>query len=219
MIRSARPVTEGVDWWRALMCGAWLSLSFVSLACRGHVSQKPPVRVIRDMTQQVHLLPQAALSEATTSKNKSLWLAGTVAVEEPVAIGPFETGKTDKGFIARAPIAVDTQTVTRGKERFNIHCSGCHDQAGTGQGAIAQRGFPEPIDLASDNTRHMTDGELFSIITNGVRNMPAWGDKIPVEDRWPIVVWVRVLQRSQHALIAEVQPIRDGDILPEEASQ
>jgi hypothetical protein len=46
--------------------------------------------------------------------------------------------------------------------------------------------------------------------------MPPMGEQIPVSDRWPIVVWVRVLQRSQHALVAEVQPIHLSDILPQE---
>ena len=203
---------------QVLVSCACTILSLLSFGCRGHVSRKSPVRVIRDMTQQAHVLPQVALSEVSTSKNKLPWLVGTVAVEEPLELGPFETGRNDKGFIARAPIAVDAQLVARGKERFDIYCSGCHDQAGTGQGVIAQRGFPGPIELASDNTRRMTDGEIFSIITNGVRNMPAMGDQIPAADRWPIVVWLRVIQRSQHALIAEVRPISKDDIIAEEAS-
>ena len=206
------------SWRRVILSGLSVSWVLLSLGCRGHISKKPPVRVIRDMTQQAHLLPQAALSEATTSKTQSPWLAGTLAVEDPVELGPFEMGQTEKGLIARAPIAVDNRVTARGKERFNIYCGGCHDQAGTGQGMVAQRGFPGPIELALDNTRRMTDGEMFSIITSGVRNMPAMGDQIPVADRWPIVIWVRVIQRSQHALVAEVEPVHNIDILPEEAS-
>jgi mono/diheme cytochrome c family protein len=176
------------------------------------------VRLIRDMTQQAHLLPQVAPSEVKTSISQMGWLAGTVAAEEPTELGPLETGKTGSNFVARAPIAVDDRVVARGQERFNIYCSPCHDKAGTGQGIIAQRGFPGPIDLASDNTRRMTDGEVFSIITNGVRNMAALGEQVPIADRWPIVTWVRVLQRSQHAALADVDPPQGSSILPAEVN-
>jgi mono/diheme cytochrome c family protein len=129
-----------------------------------------------------------------------------------------ETGKIGNSFVARAPIAVDDRVIARGQERFNIYCSPCHDKAGTGQGTVVQRGFPGPIDLASDNTRQMTDGELFSIITNGIRNMAALGEQVPVPDRWPIVTWVRVLQRSQHAALADIEPSHSRNILPVEVN-
>jgi len=195
---------------------ACLTIGLSLSACRGHVSKKQPVRLIRDMTQQAHLLPQAAPSEVTTSNTQLGWLTGTVAVEEPVELGSLETGKAGNSFVARAPIVVDDRVIARGQERFNIYCSPCHDKAGTGQGTIAQRGFPGPIDLASDNTRHMTDGELFSIITNGVRNMASLGEQLPISDRWPIVTWVRVLQRSQHAAMADIEPSQNTNILPAE---
>jgi mono/diheme cytochrome c family protein len=42
-------------------------------------------------------------------------------------------------------------------------------------------------------------GELFSEISNGVRNMPGYARQISVEDRWAILLYVRALQRSQGA--------------------
>ncbi len=49
-------------------------------------------------------------------------------------------------------------------------------------------------------------GHLFNTITNGVRNMPAYGPQIAVEDRWAIVAYVRALQRSQSATVEDVPP-------------
>jgi hypothetical protein len=43
----------------------------------------------------------------------------------------------------------------------------------------------------------MPDGQLFATIGNGVRNMPAYGAQIPVQDRWAIVSFVRALQLAQ----------------------
>ena len=50
----------------------------------------------------------------------------------------------------------------------------------------------------------MTDGEIFDTITHGKVLMGAYGPNIAVEDRWAIVAWIRVLQRSQLATIEDV---------------
>jgi mono/diheme cytochrome c family protein len=143
---------------------------------------------------------------------------GPSQLRKPRSLALCKREGLEDAFVARAPIAVDDRVIARGQERFNIYCSPCHDKAGTGQGTVVQRGFPGPIDLASDNTRHMTDGELFTIITNGIRNMAALGEQVPISDRWPIVTWVRVLQRSQHATMADVEPSQKTNILPPEVN-
>jgi mono/diheme cytochrome c family protein len=48
------------------------------------------------------------------------------------------------------------------------------------------------------------DGHLYLVITNGIRNMPSYRSQISVEDRWAIVAYIRALQRSQHASVADV---------------
>jgi hypothetical protein len=40
----------------------------------------------------------------------------------------------------------------------------------------------------------MPDGEVFNIISNGIRNMPSYKEQIPVADRWHIVAYMRQLQ-------------------------
>ena len=104
------------------------------------------------------------------------------------------------------PAVVDEVLARRGQQRFDIYCAPCHDRAGSGHGMVVQRGFPLPIDLASDRARGLSDQQLFDTISHGVRNMPAYAAQIPPADRWAIVVWVRVLQRSQHATLADVPP-------------
>ena len=39
---------------------------------------------------------------------------------------------------------------------------------------------------------------------NGVRTMPGYAYQVPVSDRWAIVSYVRALQRSQRAVLADV---------------
>ena len=45
----------------------------------------------------------------------------------------------------------------------------------------------------------MPVGELYNTITNGVRNMPAYGPQIMPEDRWAIVMYLRALQAKSAA--------------------
>jgi mono/diheme cytochrome c family protein len=141
---------------------------------------------------------------------------GVVAQEDPQQLGDFETGSSSKGYVARVPTTVSLETLDRGEERYNIYCAACHDRAGTAQGIVPQRGFAGPIDLSLPNTRGLADGQIFAVITDGIRTMPAMKEQIPVSDRWPIVAFVRVLQRSQYARIADVEPQLRGTVLPEE---
>jgi hypothetical protein len=50
----------------------------------------------------------------------------------------------------------------------------------------------------------MSDGEIFNTITNGKNTMMPYGPNIVVADRWAIISYLRALQRSQHATIADV---------------
>jgi cytochrome c5 len=86
---------------------------------------------------------------------------------------------------------------TRGRDRFNIYCTPCHDKTGSGNGMAVKHGMIAPPTFHQDRIRHMPDGQLFATISNGIRNMPAYGISIPVNDRWAIVSYVRALQLSQ----------------------
>jgi mono/diheme cytochrome c family protein len=50
-----------------------------------------------------------------------------------------------------------------------------------------------------ERLRQVTDGYMYDVITNGVRNMPSYAHQVPVRDRWAIVAYIRALQRSQYA--------------------
>ena len=55
------------------------------------------------------------------------------------------------------------------------------------------------VEQTSGNT-----GMLFNIATNGIRNMAGYGTQISVDDRWAIAAYIRALQLSQGARVAEV---------------
>jgi mono/diheme cytochrome c family protein len=105
---------------------------------------------------------------------------------------------------AISPVAVTEASLKRGQERFNIYCSVCHGQAGDGQGIMIKKGYVPPPSFHSDLIRSYPDGQIFQVISEGIRNMPSYKGQIPVEDRWLIVNYLRALQRSQHAGIDDV---------------
>ena len=118
-------------------------------------------------------------------------------------------------FVAKAPIAVTEQTLARGEDRYNIYCAPCHDRTGGGRGMIITRSrnaFPAPPEFYAERVRGLSDGEIFDVITHGVRNMPGYAYQIPVEDRWAIITWVRVLGRAGHGTLDDVPADARGRI-------
>ena len=111
---------------------------------------------------------------------------------------------------AEEQTAARTAMLERGHERFDIYCAPCHGFDGAGRGMIARRaevlstngsdpGAAQllPPNLHDASYRALPDGQIYATITNGVRNMPAYAQSIPMADRWAIVSYVRALQLSQ----------------------
>ena len=99
----------------------------------------------------------------------------------------------------------------RGQERYNIYCSSCHGLAGDGDGLVTRRALEleqgtwiKPTSFHSENVTQQPVGRLFHSITNGVRKMPGYGDLIPVEDRWAILLYLRALQQSRSASVQDI---------------
>jgi mono/diheme cytochrome c family protein len=105
------------------------------------------------------------------------------------------------------PVDFNASLLDRGQERFNIFCSPCHDQTGSGNGMIVQRGLKQPPTFHQDRLRDMPIGYYFDTITNGFGAMYSYASRIPVKDRWAIAAYVRALQLSQQV---------NYDQLPEE---
>lgn len=186
---------------------ALIGLVVVAAGCRGGTSELPPYHGWTDMDFQQKYLPEAASTLFPDGRAMRPLVEGTVAQGQLREDDAMYRGKNaDGSFIADVPIQVDEATLKRGQERYNIYCAPCHDEAGSGHGMVVKRGYPLPIDLGSDRVKTMPDGEIFNVITNGVRNMPSYRKQIPVEDRWKIVTWVRVLNKSQHASTNDVPP-------------
>lgn len=98
----------------------------------------------------------------------------------------------------------------RGQERYSIYCLPCHSPLGDGDGPVARHGFPHPPTYHQPRLRDATDRYLFDVITNGHGIMYSYADRVSPQDRWAIVAYIRALQLSQNAPIAQLPPaLRD----------
>jgi mono/diheme cytochrome c family protein len=129
---------------------------------------------------------------------------GTVARGQLGEDAAWTTGRVGKEWVRTAPVPFTAERLARGRERFDIFCSPCHDRVGTGGGMVVQRGFKRPPSFHIDRLRQAGDGYFFETITLGFGTMPSYATQIPVDDRWAIVAYVRALQLSQGATLADV---------------
>jgi mono/diheme cytochrome c family protein len=109
-----------------------------------------------------------------------------------------------QGFVAEFPMPITAADLDRGQERFNIYCSVCHGPLGDGGGMIPKRGFRKPPSYHDERLRNAPVGYFFDVITNGFGNMPDYAGQVEPSDRWRIIAYIRALQLSQRATVADV---------------
>lgn len=131
-------------------------------------------------------------------------VAGTIARGSLVTNVVEQTGLSDGQPVEHSPIPLTDDLLSRGQQRFMIYCSPCHGPAGYGNGLVVQRGFPAPPSYHIDRLASAGAGELFKVITQGRGRMPAFGRRIDPHDRWAIIAYIRALQLSQSADLADL---------------
>ena len=216
------------------------------LGFRGQKSTQPPSEIFPDMVRQPKVRAQAPLGFFADGRGPRLPVAGTVPVgyEMPraktdatppgvsedareeshmrVAFSAgtdyFNTGKMGNQWGTGIPWPVTRELMERGQQRFNITCAMCHGAAAMGNGIVKQHGLATVVSLQDDRIRKMSDGEIFNTITNGKNTMMAYGPNILVADRWAIIAYLRALQRSQHATIADVPEDQRAELDKPQAS-
>ncbi len=95
----------------------------------------------------------------------------------------------------RNPYLPTTKNLAEARDHFAEHCATCHGNDGRGNVVIGRNLYPKAPDMTDHDTQKLTDGELFYIISNGVRftGMPAWGGEDSGEDIWKLVLFIRHL--------------------------
>jgi mono/diheme cytochrome c family protein len=184
------------------------------LGFRGSKSTKPPLEVFPDMDRQARYKPQAENEFFSDGRDDRPQPALTIArgdffnkmevfsadFENPT-LGDtiFNEGKdADGNFVQKVPVAVTEVLMAEGQAKYDIFCSTCHGVAGDGNGVTKPYGVLA-ANYHDDRLRSVEDGYIFDVITNGKGLMFPLDGRLSPDERWAIVLYVRALQRSQHA--------------------
>lgn len=191
-------------------------------ACRGQTSHDTPIVGIRNMYDQPRydVQEESAFEGFSDHRTMRPLPEGVVAADQEVnpeiANGRLED---ESGYVMTVPPAVvqrlggPEQMLARGKQRYGIYCTPCHDNTGSGEGLVKKRAVASgaaafaPPTFHQDRLRHAPDGQIFATITNGKSNMPPYAMQIKVDDRWAIVSYVRALQLASPKMAVSAPPM------------
>lgn len=192
----------------------WLLLlplagSLMLASCAGITSKNPPIELFWDMNRQPKYKPQAASEFFSDGRASRRPVAGTVAQGQLKDDDAFYTGVVNNMYVGKNPLPINQATLTQGRRRFETYCSPCHSRTGSEVGIVGKRVLASgqawlPTMLQDDRVKKMTDGEIFTIITNGRRSMHGYKYQIQEQDRWAIIAYVRALHRSTMGTVEDV---------------
>lgn len=182
---------------RSLTVAALLGAAALATGCR------------QDMHDQPKYRPLGASNFFPDGRASRPVVEGTVArgyLKNDIPLYYGKVARDSKDFVTEIPMKVDKALLERGQQRFNIFCSPCHGIGGDGEGMVVQRGLKHPPTYHSDKMHKQPVGYFFDVMSNGFGVMPSYASRIPVNDRWAIVAYVRALQLSRAATIDDVPP-------------
>jgi len=135
------------------------------------------------------------------------WANGSEA--QPLPQGVIAQADAERTRQVKNPPPVDKSLMQTGRENFEIFCSPCHGLGGDGDGMIVQRGFPAPPSYHIDRLRAAPAQHFFDVITDGYGVMYSYAARVSPRDRWAIIAYIRALQDSRHARIADMPQARE----------
>ena len=169
-----------------------------------------------DMHEQPKYLPYEPTTFFDDGRSERPIVPGTVARGQLRLDELLYTGKENGVLSNKFPFPITRADLERGRQRYNIYCTPCHDYTGSGQGIVVQRGFPPPPSYHIDRMRQAPVGHFFDVITNGDGSMYSYASRIEPEDRWRIAAYIRVLQLSEHSTVQDV-PVSTRGRTPDRA--
>ena len=109
------------------------------------------------------------------------------------------------------PIPLTPEVLAEARAHFADHCAVCHGNDGKGEGGMGKQMYPKTPDMTRAATQQLSDGELFSIIENGVRltGMPGFGSGTAesAAGSWTLVHFIRHLPKITPEEIAEMEKL------------
>jgi mono/diheme cytochrome c family protein len=133
--------------------------------------------------------------------------SGTMPTSAIAGSPMLAKGIAEGEYARRIPIRVDRAHIEEGRRRFQTFCAACHGVRGEGVSVVAEKmALRKPPSLLDDRVRAFPPGQLFATIQQGYGLMPSYAVQLSPEQAWGVVAYVRALQLSRKALVAELPP-------------
>jgi mono/diheme cytochrome c family protein len=140
---------------------------------------------------------------AEKSRSRST-LIGVLVVFFMLAIAGATILYTLSGWSAPArarnlknPFSSTPETLATARIDYTNRCQSCHGPNGDGKGERADKLSIAPADFGDTHAMKLrTEGEMFWIITEGHKPMPAFRGTLSDEQRWHLVGYVRTFARN-----------------------
>jgi mono/diheme cytochrome c family protein len=163
-------ISEGVPWtampvwkWRYTEAERWALVYYI----RVNFTQTLP----RPSTDQAQVYPAVYLAQ-----------------DMPANISPNQAVEGDSPqLIYAAP------NMGAGKMMFTQMCAHCHGLSGLGDGWDGAYLDVKPANFTSPDVQGLSAGEWLARVSYGLQNsaMPAWGEWMPVQNRWNVIAYVQ----------------------------
>lgn len=110
------------------------------------------------------------------------------------AANPVGAQGNPQAAALKNPVKATPESIDKGRATFTKACRHCHGASAKGDGPLAPKN-PPPSDLTDARWDHgASDGEIFTIITNGVggkSDMKGFKSLMTPTDAWNIVNFLR----------------------------
>jgi len=94
------------------------------------------------------------------------------------------------------PLEETAAAIAEGRALYDVYCALCHGEEGEGDGGLA-RHYRRMPSLTARHVLNYPDGFVYSIIREGGRNMPRFGDALSVDERWALVHFLGTLGSAE----------------------
>ena len=156
----------------------------------------PELPVVAVLDEQPKLVPQREHAFFADGQSMRSPVPGTVARGY---LPPLHQGAEEAGELLGNPLPLSRKVLDRGRRVYEINCLVCHGSLGDGKKLLGEAYGAAPASFHTVALREAPDGALFHVIGAGKNNMAGYAPEIPAPDRWAVVHYLRVLQRSQNA--------------------
>jgi mono/diheme cytochrome c family protein len=181
--------------WRARKALGAAALIAATCACRQEMYNQPRYSPLEKSSFYADGRSSRPLVEGTVARG----MLDSTAMPLSPAAAPGSVA-----VVTALPMPLTSSLLSRGRQRYEIFCTPCHDRTGGGQGMVVRRGYRPPPSLHVDRLREAPVGHFYDVMTRGLGAMPDYAQQIPPEDRWAIAAYVKALQLSQHAPVGEL---------------